>query len=566
VRPGAERPGVAPAAKDAFYYLTNFEVVLRTVGERYADLMRPADLEFMQLFRALPRMCRALLVRMVMRKGVVFRESRLAYAEIGDPCRALAPLRALGWVETDPSLGFDELCRLLRKAELARCFAADRLPGRLPKHAWVARLRGVHSTDKPFSVWWADAPDRVHRLTAARQCERFRLLFFGNFHQDWSEFVLADLGIFAYETVPPQFTSRAFTEAAHVDAFEQMYHCRAALQDGSDPGVAYGLLPARIERSAWLEERRQKLLFQIAAAWERDGDADRALGLYACCTHRGARVRRMRLLTRRGEWSAARELCRAMSDEPLHDAERERALRLLPRIDRRLGIVADNPRTAGAGIRRFELILDGSDPFGRVEYAVRTRLEAEAIESRVHYVENALINSLFGLLCWDAIFAPIAGAFFHDFQHGPADFGSEGFYARRETLFRTCLDALNSGEYQATIRRQHAAKRGLESPFLAWGLIDEDLLELALRCFPAAHLRLWFEWILRDVGENRCGFPDLVQFWPGERRYRLVEVKGPGDRLQDNQARLLRYCASRGMPVEVCHVRWAAAAGERSAH
>ena len=47
-----------------------------------------------------------------------------------------------------------------------------------------------------------------------------------------------------------------------------------------------------------------------------------------------------------------------------------------------------------------------------------------------------------------------------------------------------------------------------------------------------------------------------VQFWPAERRYRLIEVKGPGDRLQDNQIRWLTFCVSHGIPVAVCHVRW----------
>lgn len=50
--------------------------------------------------------------------------------------------------------------------------------------------------------------------------------------------------------------------------------------------------------------------------------------------------------------------------------------------------------------------------------------------------------------------------------------------------------------------------------------------------------------------------PDLIQFYPNERRYRMIEVKGPGDRLQDNQRRWLRFCAEHGMPVEVCYVQW----------
>ena len=62
--------------------------------------------------------------------------------------------------------------------------------------------------------------------------------------------------------------------------------------------------------------------------------------------------------------------------------------------------------------------------------------------------------------------------------------------------------------------------------------------------------------ILSDIRANRCGLPDLVQFWPAERRYRLIEVKGPGDRLQDNQIRWLTFCVAQGIPVSVCHVTW----------
>lgn len=38
--------------------------------------------------------------------------------------------------------------------------------------------------------------------------------------------------------------------------------------------------------------------------------------------------------------------------------------------------------------------------------------------------------------------------------------------------------------------------------------------------------------------------------------YEMIEVKGPGDRLQDNQIRWLAYCVEHGMPVCVVHVQW----------
>lgn len=36
----------------------------------------------------------------------------------------------------------------------------------------------------------------------------------------------------------------------------------------------------------------------------------------------------------------------------------------------------------------------------------------------------------------------------------------------------------------------------------------------------------------------------------------MIEVKGPGDRLQDNQLRWLAFCEEHGMPVTVCYVQW----------
>jgi hypothetical protein len=174
----------------------------------------------------------------------------------------------------------------------------------------------------------------------------------------------------------------------------------------------------------------------------------------------------------------------------------------------------------------------------------------------VRYVENGLINSLFGLLCWPAIFAPVPGAFFHDFHRGPADLASGNFYRRRQRAFDDCLALLESGHYAGAIWNIFERKRGIQSPFVRWPTLDKTLLRWALDCLPVGHLRLWFEWILRDVQENRTGFPDLVQFWPDQRKYRMIEVKGPGDRVQDNQRRLLEFCVSHQMPVAVCHVGW----------
>jgi hypothetical protein len=48
----------------------------------------------------------------------------------------------------------------------------------------------------------------------------------------------------------------------------------------------------------------------------------------------------------------------------------------------------------------------------------------------------------------------------------------------------------------------------------------------------------------------------MLQFWPENRQYRMIEVKGSGDRVQDNQRRFLEYCVSHQMPAAVCYARW----------
>ena len=54
---------------DRFYYLTNFQTVLSSLLQSYADLLSEDEASFIARFNALPRVSRALLVRMAMRTG-----------------------------------------------------------------------------------------------------------------------------------------------------------------------------------------------------------------------------------------------------------------------------------------------------------------------------------------------------------------------------------------------------------------------------------------------------------------------------------------------------------------
>lgn len=540
-----------PSLPDTLYYLNHFRHLMASVQARCGSLLSAEERQFIGSFAALPEPSAALLVRMTMRRGPLFRSSRLRYPEIGDIAYAAAPMLDNGWLK-EPSLDMAALHGLLTKRELAEHLALSADECRLSKPKLLELLRDRHPDSRPFHGWCPTSADRVFHPVIRPLAERFRLLFFGNFRQDLTDLVLVDLKIMAHEPMA-EFLSPLFRTREQIEVFLALYGCRQELDEGGDLRKILATMPGPIADCDWLEEIRQSLLFRAATAYERL-DADAALTVLATCRHRGARMRSARLLERRQAWQAAHDVCVAAGAHPESDAERQHLRRLLPRLNRRLGFAVAKP-TPPPALATLHIALDHPPHDLPLECCVRDHLQAEP-HTTVHYVENGLINSLFGLLCWDAVFAPVPGAFFHEFQQGPADLERREFRERRRERFAECFAALDSGRHHRIIRTRFAEKTGIQSPFVAWGLLNERLLGLALDCFPPTHLRLWFEWILRDVVDNRAGFPDLVQFWPDERRYRMVEVKGPKDRVQDNQRRFLEYCTAHGMPVAVCWVTY----------
>ena len=562
-------PSLAPSSLLP-YYLVNFERVLAWIAARYDDLLDVDERGFLLAFPDLPQASRALLVRMLMRRGCLFRASRLVYEEIGCPLEAAAPLAKLGWVDADTPLTIDELFSIATRPELSRMLPHAPAGKPVRKAAWLDALRNDYPEPKRYGDWCIGVEpatpagtliDTALRTTIDPLCDRLRLMFFGNLHQDWSEFVLADLGVYQYESVPFPASARAFRRRADIEAYMSLHRRREELDTLVDAGDIAALIAnvnaIDIEPDhAWLEARRAKLLYRIGNHAERLALWPVALDAYAHSSWPGARHRRVRVYERGGCFPQALQLASAALREPESEAESQRISRMLPRLRRALGEPAPRPVRERA-IERETLLLPYPDDAFAVEYVVRDRLHTDA--APVFYVENGLINSLFGLLCWEAIFEAVPGAFFHPFQRGPADLHAPDFQMRRADAFARCLAQLDGAAYRSTILRHFQTKAGVQSPFVFWGMLTPELVDVALDCLPASHLKAWFVRLLADIRENRSGLPDLIRFWPAERRYELIEVKGPGDKLQDNQIRWLRYCMAHGMPVRVLDVRWVGA-------
>lgn len=525
-----------------FYYLHNFERALGWLSERYEGLLSEQEAAFIRDFAALPMPSRALLVRLIMRRGPVFPTSKIYYEEIGDLDAALQPVCELGWLDCDPSLTIEQVCSLLTKRSLAEHFG---LSVSCSKYELREQLEPLYPNAQLASQWTAFDSDRVVEVKIAALCAQLQLLFFGNWHQGWQEFVLSDLGIFKYEPVLSKGVARAFESRSQIDAFYSLFLARQALEQEEPANVVLALLPQSAIDHEWLEERRAKLQFAVARREERAANYEFAFNLYTQCNYPGARARAVRVLEHQGRLEDARAVATNYANGTVIEAERE----LLERALRRLAPPPTREKVRRQPIANLDL---SCESWMYVEEAAAEALQSP--EAPVFYVENLLINGLFGLWCWDAIFAPISGAFFHPFQRGPSDLWSPRFVERRQALLDVAFERLDCGEYRPAIVATFHAKQGTHNPFVFWGGLTEELIELALHCIPASHLRCMFERMLADLEHNSNGFPDLVQFYPNDQSYRFIEVKGPGDRLQDHQRRWMHCFIERGIPAFVCNV------------
>lgn len=561
-----DKPSAMPADLPPLYYLTNFQKVLDWVASRYGDLLNAEEQQFLSVFYQLDTDAQALFVRLVMRQRQIIRVSSLEYAEIAHCNLALAALLNLGWITADIDLSLDSLFSLATKAELLTNFSADEvsqfsLSPRQSKSEMRLSLEPLANDIRSWQDWLPKISDELITLTCRALTDRIRLLFFGNPYQDWSTFVVADLGHTRYEQVAITTDSRAFQTRIDIDTYDWLLGMQQRLADGESISSLWAELAEPVAGcSSVITARQNKAQFQLGQAAEKQHDWLMAKSIYLACSYRSARHRLMRVHEKLAEWAEAHALAKAILLEPISEQERQSVQRALPRLAKKCGEVPPAKNTTLLAAPEHTLILSKA-PDTSVEWAAREALESTDID--VFYVENTLINSLFGLLYWPAIFEPVPGAFYHPYQSGPADLFHPEFAERRTDLLLSLTSALDSNEYRVRIQQCFTEKYGIDNPFVFWGSLTPELLMQALMCLPATVLKAVFTRMLSDLKTNRSGFPDLISMTSkdalarGENpTFTLIEVKGPSDTLQDNQARWMDFFIRHNMPCQLLHLRW----------
>lgn len=163
---------------------------------------------------------------------------------------------------------------------------------------------------------------------------------------------------------------------------------------------------------------------------------------------------------------------------------------------------------------------------------------------------------LFGLLFWDVIFESIPGAFETPYQTAPLDIAEDSFYHARKDLMEKRLAAIEAGKSADLIRNVDAEHRASETWCVGvqWDLFSsEDLVDIVTvnllfwvlddrtsslsikQCIGGTALSVICRVLCENYTFGTSGGPDLFLWNTEKGTCKFVEVKGPGDTLQENQ-------------------------------
>ena len=174
-----------------------------------------------------------------------------------------------------------------------------------------------------------------------------------------------------------------------------------------------------------------------------------------------------------------------------------------------------------------------------------------------YHCEGSMFTTIYSLLFYDIIFAEVTGAFQHDFQVRPLDMQSKWFYQNRKQSIdeRVELISRDFDWVTKTLLERFSQLEGVMIVGVNWEFESTNIIRVCEGLGPVRLAKVCE--IMAKNWKRQSGLPDLVLWKDGDTgsvQVRLVEVKGPGDRLMDHQTVWIRNLLKMGVDVEVCRV------------
>ncbi len=533
------------------YYLENFNRLVEHAQTLYPDLLSEDECRWLSAYKRLSISAQCLMVRLLSRKGCWFRSDKLNYVEIPDLNRALQELNTSSFIAlshptdkhdievTQLELGL----HLLTKPELLNVFPHLKINKTAKKDELLALLE-----PQAFDQFQSLTFDCIY-VVESQVIDVLLLLFFANSYQDLSQFVLSDLGLNTFEDYPLSKQRRFFTSREQLNQLIQMRDIQRLYSEGDRKDGEFlkqllQMIPAKSKHRS-IARKRSRLINDIARDLERLNQNDQAIFWFKQSELPPSRERLARIYDKQDELDLMCDIVTKMQAAPSDVSELEVAVKLEQRLLRKRGHKV--PRIIKPSCNEIKLELDLSQT--RVELAVKQHFENQGWD--VYFSENSFLCGLFGLAFWDVVFSDVEGAFINRYQHRPLDLYHSDFVDKRAQQIEAVFQTISKHGLNHLLDT-YGEKQGIANPFVHWNHFPKALIGHSIESMPNALIIGLFKVLLSDLKLFRTGMPDLIAFKDEE--FHWIEVKGPGDKLQDNQWRWIKEFERLSVPFSVCYV------------
>ncbi|KAJ7286467.1 hypothetical protein C8J57DRAFT_1287737 [Mycena rebaudengoi] len=267
-----------------------------------------------------------------------------------------------------------------------------------------------------------------------------------------------------------------------------------------------------------------------------------------------------------GDWRTLDVVTKGLTDAATGIVYRPLLVKRLARLQKRLQIsgedlvdITDRKKIKEVTIEATRTLQSGKKKSQQVS-AWKGELSIEMLVSQ-HYEGLGFRSTLFTLLFWDIIFTPVAGAFETPFQTCPLDMCEDSFLRARRDLITERLTEIESGEaakyleeHDRKYRDGGDANRCVVG--VRWDLCSRADLRDVFTCISPAILSMICQMFCEDYAGRCESLPSLIAWNPDSRprRYKLVNIKGPGHPVRQGQKLWSDVLARCSAYLEVCEV------------
>ncbi|WP_333607949.1 exonuclease domain-containing protein [Arsukibacterium sp.] len=576
---------------DSGYYLQHFNELLQFVTKHYQPVLTPDSCAYIDDFAVLTERAQQLLVRMLNRKGLVFSDAELHYAEIGEVAPVLAELTAQGFVSALISSDLSDFWLRLTKDRLWQLLQLAQLNCPRQWAELTATVPVKKSQTKPLLLgaalklpvnWLALIEQLPERYVALRRQDALNylyFLYFGRIEANLSLFTLRDLGIRQSGQFKQQFQPR-FTEASQALLAYQLAKAKPAIIElakhlKKQPDSAQPLLSQWLsDVSQWpvaadngggedqaLQLKRSERCYQLGKLAEQYKLNELAINFYQLSNGFPASERLARLYWGQNDT----ERCQTYLQQLLADPSCDEEWLFAEDFYRR----KFNP---SGGIQRSQLTqllhdapIVGVDELylGQAEQGLMAHYQAQGY--KVFHSENNLWLSLFGLWFWHELFEHEQSALHNPFERRPRNLAGGGFYQQFAKEIEQKLQQLTAPNATSQLLAAISAHYGKANSVFYW---HSDLAEQLLPLIQFApripseqqgedgqsSLAPLLRAMAQDLKRHASGYPDLLLIKDGAVEF--IEVKAPGDNIQRHQLARLLALNNAGFSARIEKLQW----------